>query len=139
VYDELFVRHWDVFITPNKVSHIFLQRVQQTVTGEWALIGEPVDLMKGMKANSPVPPDGGSDHYDISPDGSKVAFCAGIVNRKQAWTTGWRTFVVNISPSISAPIDISASVTQARTQNPKFSPDGRTLAILYGTQSSAWG
>eukprot|EP01122_Echinamoeba_exundans_P004918 TRINITY_DN15125_c0_g1_i2.p2 TRINITY_DN15125_c0_g1~~TRINITY_DN15125_c0_g1_i2.p2 ORF type:complete len:565 (-),score=117.45 TRINITY_DN15125_c0_g1_i2:42-1736(-) len=133
VYEELFVRHWDVWETPGKVSHIFVQKATfNAATGTWTLQGNPVDLMSGMSADSPVPPNGGAEQYDICPDGTEIAFTAALVNHESAWTTGWITYTVSFNAATmtaGTPFIIS-SFTQARTTNPLYSPDGTRIAFL---------
>ncbi len=75
---------------------------------------------------------------DWSPDGKQIAFTADRIKHDTAWTTGWRIFSVNISQS--GPVDgslicLTDAVTQARTTNPSYSPDGRFIAYLYVLQS----
>lgn len=67
---------------------------------------------------------------DISPNGQMIAFTAEMINNQSAWTTGWRTFVVNVTrQSVSAPFWISRH-TRARTNTPLFHPDGKQLAFV---------
>jgi hypothetical protein len=33
------------------------------------MVGHPLNLLRGTKLETPVPPDGGDDDYDVSPDG----------------------------------------------------------------------
>eukprot|EP01100_Stratorugosa_tubuloviscum_P010454 TRINITY_DN448_c0_g1_i1.p1 TRINITY_DN448_c0_g1~~TRINITY_DN448_c0_g1_i1.p1 ORF type:complete len:727 (+),score=357.62 TRINITY_DN448_c0_g1_i1:43-2181(+) len=122
-YTSLYVRHWDVFET-KKASHIFKQPVVLS-SNTWKTNGAAVDLMYLMSAASPVPPFGGAEQYGISPDGSEVAFTAEIINSQTAWTTGWVTYVV--STSSGSPRSIT-NYTNARTQNPIYSPNGQMIA-----------
>lgn len=132
LYEELFVRHWDTWETPGKTSHLFVQFFSVDRTGMITLVGQPVDLMAGQSAMSPVAPDGGAEQYAIAPNGLQVAFTAALVNHASAWTTGWITYVVSVNPqagSVGVPVSISG-FTQARTENPVYSPDGTRIAFL---------
>lgn len=129
VYDSLFIRHWDTWKTPGKVSHVFLHKIEK-IGSSYRLTGNPVDLMRNLNADSPVPPFGGNDHYDISPTENHVAFTAALVTHDSSWNTGWKTFIVDISnfPRVEEPIPLST--TLARTQNPVFSKSGKYIAYL---------
>lgn len=108
-----------------KMRHIFLVRFD-----DFFHFSEPIDIMKGMSAQSPNYPFGGPEMYDISPDGSMIAFTAELINEETAWKTGWRTYVVKVSGgSVSAPEHITTH-TQARTNYPVFSPDNRFIAYV---------
>jgi dipeptidyl aminopeptidase/acylaminoacyl peptidase len=117
-FDKLMVRNWDHWTT-GKVAHLFILRENQQT---------PTDLMKGLILNSPVPTNGGPEQYDISPDGSEIAFTTEDVSTSAAaWTTGWRIYTT--STTSSSPKCITLSIP-ARTQNPNYSPDGKTIAYL---------
>ncbi|MCB0739015.1 MAG: hypothetical protein KDC92_16015 [Bacteroidetes bacterium] len=63
VYDELMYRHWDAW-TDHSYSHIF---VQDYANGK--LAGQPLDILKGQRYDSPLNPFGGSEEWGCSPDG----------------------------------------------------------------------
>lgn len=130
VYDSLFIRHWDTYKTPGKVSHVFLHKIERSGM-TWRLSGSPIDVMRNLNADSPVPPFGGNDHYDISPTEAHVAFTAALVTHDSSWNTGWKTYIVNISnfPYIDEPLLVDKNKL-ARTQNPVFSKSGKFLAYL---------
>jgi dipeptidyl aminopeptidase/acylaminoacyl peptidase len=129
LYSSLYVRHWASWETPGKHPHIFAQNVViagTTIT----LNGDPRDLMIGMPAASPIPPFGGGEQYDISPDGTQVAFTAEMIQHDTAWTTGWRIYTVQSAGG--QPIWISENGVPAgvRTTNPVYQPNGNALAYL---------
>lgn len=126
IYDSLFVRHWDTWET-GKHSHLW--RLNLNWDGHsWNVENDPIDLMKGMSANSPTSPFGGPEQYDISPDGMELAFTAEMIDHSTAWTTGWRIYLVPTNGK-SNPKWLT-SYTAARTQNPAYSPNGNMLAFL---------
>ncbi|KAL9641848.1 hypothetical protein ABK040_011833 [Willaertia magna] len=141
VYTKLYVRHWDQYIIEGKVSHVFAQKV---ILSQDALItiNDPVDVMFGMNANSPIPPFGGSEQYDISKSGDSIAINLEVTKDSSvAWTTGWKIFVGTLNnwrdekSKITVSNLRSISVTDARTQNPTFSPfNDNVLAYLAMTQ-----
>jgi dipeptidyl aminopeptidase/acylaminoacyl peptidase len=127
IYDSLYVRHWDTWLMPGKVSHVFILPVALTQAGK-VVAGTPVDMMLRFNANSPVPPFGGAEQFDISPDGTEMALTVEVMARNVSWTTGWKIFTVNVeNPSQKTLI---TGFTSARTQQPTYSPDGRYIAFL---------
>ncbi|WP_164020238.1 alpha/beta hydrolase family protein [Pyxidicoccus trucidator] len=117
-YDKLFVRHWDTW-KEGKRSHLFVVPVAG---------GTPVDVMKGMDADSPSKPFGGADEFTFTPDGKSVVFTARDVGRAESWSTDLDLFL--------APVDGKAKPRKLTEKNratdtsPVFSPDGKTLAYL---------
>jgi dipeptidyl aminopeptidase/acylaminoacyl peptidase len=119
LYERLFVRHWDTW-KDGRRSHLFTW-----VPGEPA---EPVDLTKGVDADVPSKPFGGSEEFAFSPDGTTVVFTARVAGREEAWSTNFDLY--------SAPADGGEAPRLLTGQNPAadtqplFSPDGRFLAYL---------
>ena len=56
--------------------------------------------MKGMAADAPSKPFGGSEEFTFAPDGMSLVFAARDVGRAEAWSTHFNLYV--------APIDGSA-------------------------------
>jgi len=118
VYDRLFIRHWDTWADGRR-SHLFVIP---------AAGGAAVDVMKGMDADSPSKPFGGSDEYTFTPDGKGVVFTARDVGREEAWSTDLNLYV---TPSDgSAKPRCLTEANKATDTQPAFSPDGKTLAYL---------
>ncbi len=116
VYDSLFVRHWDTW-KDGRRAHLFVVPVAG---------GTPVDIMKGMDADAPSKPFGGSDEFTFTPDGTSVVFTARDAGRSEAWSTNFDLYVAPIDGR-TAPRNLTAD-NKAWDTSPVFSPDGKTLA-----------
>ena len=119
-FDQLFFRHWDQW-EDGKFSHVFV----------WKSDSDVRDLTPGMLTDTPVPPFGGMEQIDISPDGNWIAYCARVGGREQAWTTNTDAFLVPAAGGKS--IDLTAA-NKAYDFDPTFSPDGRSLALTMMTR-----
>ncbi|MCK4294117.1 MAG: S9 family peptidase [Planctomycetes bacterium] len=118
IYDRLLIRHWNVWADGRR-SHLFVMPVDS---------GEPIDVMKGMDADCPSKPFGGSAEFTFSIDGRELIFASRDVGEKEAWSTNFDLYRVPIDGS-EAPENITAA-NPAWDTAPTFSPDGRTLAYL---------
>ena len=116
IYERLFVRHWDTWNTGTR-SHLFAYSLETRTA---------VDVMKGMDADAPSKPFGGTEEYTFTPDGSGVVFTAKSTGRDEAWSTNFDLFVAP-SDGSGAPKNLTAANPAWDTQ-PLFSPDGGTLA-----------
>jgi dipeptidyl aminopeptidase/acylaminoacyl peptidase len=114
-----FFRHWDSWSAGLR-NHLFTL----PVSGE----GEPVDLSRGMNADTPSRPFGGSEEFTFSPDGRTVVFAARDAGREEPWSTNLDLYSVPADGS-RAPENLTKANLATDTQ-PAFSPDGRTLAYL---------
>ena len=117
VYTSLIIRHWDTW-KDGRRSHLF----SQPVAG-----GDAVDLMKGMDADCPSKPFGGSEEYTFTPDSRGIVFGARVAGREEAWSTNFDLWHVEITGS--EPRNLT-SQNAAWDTTPVFSPDGSTLAYL---------
>jgi dipeptidyl aminopeptidase/acylaminoacyl peptidase len=117
--DVGFFRHWDVWSMGLR-NHLFTL----PSSGQ----GDPVDVSRGLGADVPSRPFGGTEEFTFSPDGRTVVFSARVAGREEPWSTNFDLY--------SAPADGSAAprnLTQANRAwdtQPAFSPDGKTLAYL---------
>ena len=119
LYDRLFIRHWDTWADGRR-NHLF---VMPLASG-----GAPVDVTKGMDADVPSKPFGGAEEYAFTPDGKAVVFSARIAGMTEPWSTNFDLYRVPADGS-GAPENLTAANRAWDTQ-PRFSPDGKTLAYL---------
>lgn len=76
LYDATFVRHWDSYVTKerNSIFTAILKRAPARVQGRdgrFSLIGF-TNALKGTGLECPIPPFGGTDHFDIGRDGLAI-------------------------------------------------------------------
>ncbi|KAI6511779.1 hypothetical protein MCOR14_008601 [Pyricularia oryzae] len=141
VYTELFVRHWDSYITKNKNAIWFgrlnwsSQSSADDFSASLALDGSGLtNVLAGSGLESPVPPFGGSGDFDISPHG--IAFVARDLDVNPATHTKSSVYFVPVdfnstqspAPS-SAPKAIPTPGLQGYSAGPAFGPDGKSLAF----------
>ena len=118
IYDQLFVRHWDTR-KDGRRSHLFIQPVDG---------GPVVDLMRGMDADSPSKPFGGTEEIAFTADSKGLVFTARDVGAAEPWSTDFDLYSVPVDGS-SAPRCLTEA-NEAWDTQPVFSPDGKTLAYL---------
>ena len=127
VYDSLFALHWDTWLVQGKGSHIFYQKIKLE-NDKIVLDGKVDDITKGMEINCP-PLFSDNSNYDLSNDGTKIAFSAHHRTHEEAWSTGWKTYYIDLN-IMKNPILISKNNNDARTQSPQFSLDDTKIAYL---------
>jgi len=117
VYTKLMIRHWDTW-EDGKRSHIFVWPGRG--------VAGPVDLMKGVDADSPTKPFGGTEEFAWSPDGQEIAFTAKMVEQP-ATSTDLDIYVASTDGSGFTCI---TEENEAVDTAPAYSPDGKTIAYL---------
>jgi dipeptidyl aminopeptidase/acylaminoacyl peptidase len=116
--DAGFFRHWDTWSAGQR-NHLFVMPVSG---------GEPVDVSRGLNADAPSRPFGGTEEFTFSPDGRTVVFAARDAGREEPWSTDFDLYQAPVDGS-QPPKNLTDSNPAWDTQ-PVFSPDGKTLAYL---------
>ena len=137
LYESLMVRHWDHYVKPqrNALWHGILQRQKPHITenlGRYSL-GKLTNIMKGSGLESPIPPFGGKDHFDISVNG--VGFVAKDPELNPAFNTKCNFYFVPIDistegPAYSEPKKYEKNGIEGASSSPALSPDGTSAAFL---------
>jgi dipeptidyl aminopeptidase/acylaminoacyl peptidase len=141
IYDSLFVRHWDTYVEPqrNTVWTALLQKSLSNVTardGRWRLLAVSNMLKQFPSLECPVPPFGGTDHFDVT-DG-RIAMVSKDPSLNPATHTACKIYVMQISNPMSLEENVAEPMMirpDGRSEwgaatSPVFSPDGIFLAYL---------
>ena len=138
LYRSLFVRHWDTYFRPQRQAIWFAALVgcaepPPAESGErsWLTLSNLVNALKRTGLESPVPPDGGVDNFDIGKKG--LVFVAKDPDLNPALHTKHNIYVVPLENFLeTTPIiytvdmgDIKGAMT-----SPSFSADGTMVAFL---------
>ncbi|KAJ1780110.1 dipeptidylpeptidase, partial [Coemansia sp. RSA 2167] len=122
VFDELWVRHWDSFVTP-KLPQIHAVQLRSHSSNT-----KPKHKPKNIIKDSDV--DGrleAADSFVISPNGQHVVFVAKRPGRDYAWRTTSYVYVADIDGSSASPINDNG---RGASSSPVFSSDGSRIAYV---------
>ncbi len=136
LYDSIMVRHWDHYVRPqrNALWHGILRRQKPHITesfGRYSL-GKLTNVLKGSGLESPIPPFGGKDHFDVSING--IGFVAKDPELNPALNTKCNFYLVRIDtaeePVYSDPQKYAKEGIEGACSSPVLSPDGNSAAFL---------
>ncbi|KAJ9648346.1 hypothetical protein H2201_000533 [Coniosporium apollinis] len=134
LYRAMFVRHWDTWITPNR-NAIFYAKLSRgsgnSTSGNTYTMSNPVNALKGTELESPVPPFGGTDHFDISTSG--LIFVARDPDLNPATNTKMNVYYSPLTFSETTappPVNVSVPGFDGAASSPVFSPNGMSAAFL---------
>ncbi|KAJ5032266.1 uncharacterized protein L3040_008874 [Drepanopeziza brunnea f. sp. 'multigermtubi'] len=132
IYDKLFVRHWDAYVTEN--TNAIWYTTLQKLHGVWGMVVAPLtNALAGhsFSLESPVPPFAGKGDFDISKNG--IVFVAKDPELNQATTTKsnlyyipLRSFTETRPPS---PQLVKTGNLKGYSGSPVFSPDAKSVAF----------
>lgn len=137
LYESLMVRHWDHYVKPqrNALWHGILHRQKPHITeklGRYSL-GKLTNVLRGSGLESPIPPFGAKDHFDISITG--IGFVAKDPELNPATNTKCNFYYVSIDtsvegPTYSEPKKYGKPGIEGASSSPVLSPDGNSAAFL---------
>ncbi|PIA14493.1 alpha/beta-hydrolase [Coemansia reversa NRRL 1564] len=125
VFDNLWARHWDAWMTTEKPT-LFAARVTRTEKSKWR-VGHATNLAKRLPHFNDARVGWTVDNYEVDAQGQQAAF----IVRRPAVDMAWATDVdIYVTPTnVSRPRLLTSGVYGAAS-NPAFSWDGRQLAWL---------
>jgi dipeptidyl aminopeptidase/acylaminoacyl peptidase len=129
LYDRIFVSHWDTW-SDGRRSQLF----SIALDDKGVASGTPVNLTAGLDGDVPGKPFGDREDYDISPDGTRVAFSVRASPSGEPWSTNFDIYTIAITGG--TPHNETADNTAGDTK-PAFSPDGSVLAYLAADRPGA--
>jgi dipeptidyl aminopeptidase/acylaminoacyl peptidase len=135
LYESLMVRHWDKYIEAqrNTIWYGIMQKRVPHVTerkGRYYLMGF-TNALKGTGLESPIPPFGGTDHFDISKSG--LVFVAKDPDLDPATHTKCTCYHIPLSfkeTFAEDPRPITVAGFEGAATSPVFSPGGKSVAFL---------
>lgn len=121
IIDGLFYRHWDNW-NDYAYSHMFIAQYNAGKTGEGT------DIMLGEKFDAPLQPFGGSEQFNWSYDGNKLAYtCRKLNGTAEAVSTNSNIYVYDVNTKNTFNLTES---NPGYDTNPAFSKDGKRIAWL---------
>lgn len=120
LYDSLFVRHWDNW---GDGRRSVLYTLPLDSGGQ--VSGTPVSISGSLDGDVPGKPFGDETDYTFSPDGRALVYSIRVAGSAEAWSTNFDLYQTPSAGGI--PVNLTSD-NAAWDAEPRFSPDGRTLA-----------
>ncbi|KAH0342101.1 alpha/beta-hydrolase, partial [Aureobasidium melanogenum] len=130
LYKNLFVRHWDDYVTPQK-NTLWYATLTKAKDGKFEL-SKWVNALKGAGLESPIPPFGGTDSFDVSKSG--IIFVSKDPKTNPALSTKCNVYYVKLQSFTEdpapKPFEYTIQDFKGASSSPIFSPDGKKAVFL---------
>jgi hypothetical protein len=130
LYKSLFVRHWDDYVTPQK-NTLWYATLTKAQDGKFEL-SKWTNALKGTGLESPVPPFGGTDSFDVSKSG--IIFVSKDPKVNPALNTKCNVYYIELDSfteeSAPKPFEYTIHGFRGASTSPVFSPDGKKAVFL---------
>ncbi|KAJ1849326.1 dipeptidylpeptidase, partial [Coemansia sp. RSA 2703] len=123
VYDELWVRHWDTFVSP-KLSQIHTLKLVNGHHDQFKPKSEIRNIIRDTPSHGRLD---ATDSFVFSNDGRQIAFVAKKPARDYAWKTTSYVYLADVDGSAAAPINPGKG---GASSSPAFSADGTKIVYL---------
>ncbi|KAJ2784953.1 dipeptidylpeptidase, partial [Coemansia interrupta] len=123
VYDELWVRHWDTFVSP-KLSQIHTLKLESGHHNEFKPKSDIRNIIRDTPSHGRLD---ATDSFVFSDDGRQIAFVAKKPARDYAWKTTSYVYLADVDGSAAAPINPGKG---GASSSPAFSADGSRIVYL---------
>ena len=118
--NDLMFKHWDEWIT--EIPHPFLA----SFDGE--KLGDATDIMEGEPYECPMKPFGGAETFAWSPDSRSLVYTSRkVAGKEYAFSTNSDLYLYDIEKKTTVNL---TDGNPGYDTDPKFSPDGKSLAWL---------
>jgi dipeptidyl aminopeptidase/acylaminoacyl peptidase len=124
ITEDRLYRYWDHFLEKGEVPHIFVVDLETR---------KVTDLLPGWTKMFP-PSDGGGGDFDVSPDGSLIAFEANSTDPPYDQLNS----DVYVVPTAGGEVRNLTASNLANDGGPIFSPDGKKIAYGLERKADAW-
>lgn len=120
VVNDLMYKHWDEWVTD--IPHPFLGSF------DGSKVSDVIDIMEGEPYECPMKPFGGAESFAWSPDSKTLVYVSRkLTGKEYAFSTNSDIYLYDLASKKT--VNLSEG-NEGYDTDPKFSPDGKTLAWL---------
>ncbi|KAJ2344736.1 dipeptidylpeptidase, partial [Coemansia sp. RSA 2618] len=123
VYEELWVRHWDAFVTP-KLPQIHTVQLDSSSGHGFKPKRKAINIIKDTVGDGRLE---AASSFTFSPDGRRIAFVAKRPGKDYAWQTTSYVYLADVDGSAATPINTEGG---GASSSPVFSSDGSRIAYV---------
>ena len=120
VIDDLMYKHWDEWVT--EIPHPFVADFSESG------VTNAIDIMEGEPYECPMRPFGGAESFAWAPDGKTLVYVSRkLTGMDYAFSTNSDLYLYDLAAKTT--VNLTEGIMGYDT-DPKFSPDGKSLAWL---------